>query len=72
MSKAVPALLLLLQTEGRSIKPCFVHGDCWDGNTAMADDSRVLSLMLLPSMLTTNMMWAIGDHPDMSLATRPT
>lgn len=41
LSKVVPALLVPLQTEGRSIKPCLVHGDCWDGNTATGEDSRV-------------------------------
>ena len=35
LEKVVPRLLLPLQSEGRSIKPCLVHGDCWDGNTAM-------------------------------------
>lgn len=38
--KVVPALLLPLQSEGRSIKPCLVHGDCWDGNTAIGEDGR--------------------------------
>lgn len=40
VSKVVPALLLPLQTDGRSIKPCLVHGDCWDGNTATGEDGR--------------------------------
>ncbi|KAJ5845170.1 hypothetical protein N7534_008839, partial [Penicillium rubens] len=40
LSKVVPALLLPLQTDGRSIKPCLVHGDCWDGNTATGEDGR--------------------------------
>ena len=35
LEKVVPRLLLPLQTEGRTLKPCLVHGDCWDGNTAM-------------------------------------
>lgn len=35
LEKVVPRLLLPLQSEGRTIKPCLVHGDCWDGNTAM-------------------------------------
>lgn len=35
LEKVVPRLLLPLQEQGRSIKPCLVHGDCWDGNTAM-------------------------------------
>lgn len=31
----VPRLLLPLQSDGRVLKPCLIHGDCWDGNTAM-------------------------------------
>jgi len=31
----VPRLLLPLQEEGRILKPCLIHGDCWDGNTAI-------------------------------------
>ena len=30
----VPQLLNLLQAEGRVLKPCLVHGDLWEGNTA--------------------------------------
>ncbi len=35
IKNVVPRLLLPLQEEGRTLKPCLVHGDCWDGNTAM-------------------------------------
>ncbi|KAL9093908.1 MAG: hypothetical protein Q9165_003831 [Trypethelium subeluteriae] len=35
LEKVVPRLLLPLQSEGRQLKPCLIHGDCWDGNTAM-------------------------------------
>lgn len=35
LDKVVPRLLLPLQADGRVLKPCLVHGDCWDGNTAM-------------------------------------
>lgn len=35
LEKVVPRLLLPLQERGRHLKPCLVHGDCWDGNTAM-------------------------------------
>ena len=35
LEKVVPRLLLPLQSNGRILKPCLVHGDCWDGNTAM-------------------------------------
>jgi len=34
LEKVIPRLLGPLQSEGRSIKPCLVHGDLWDENTA--------------------------------------
>ncbi|KAG7290517.1 hypothetical protein NEMBOFW57_000520 [Staphylotrichum longicolle] len=34
LDKVVPRLLEPLQSGGRSIKPCLVHGDLWDENTA--------------------------------------
>jgi fructosamine-3-kinase len=34
LEHVIPRLLLPLQSEGRSIKPCLVHGDLWDENTA--------------------------------------
>jgi fructosamine-3-kinase len=35
LDKVVPRLLEPLQSNGRTIKPCLVHGDLWDENTAM-------------------------------------
>jgi fructosamine-3-kinase len=35
LEKVVPRLLLPLQADGRVLKPSLIHGDCWDGNTAM-------------------------------------
>ena len=35
MSVIVPRLLQPLQENGRYLKPSLVHGDCWDGNTAL-------------------------------------
>jgi protein-ribulosamine 3-kinase len=35
LDKVIPRLLLPLQSDGRVLKPSLVHGDCWDGNTAM-------------------------------------
>ena len=34
LEKVIPRLLRPLQSGGRSIKPCLVHGDLWDENTA--------------------------------------
>ena len=31
LEKVVPRLLLPLQSGGRVLKPCLIHGDCWDG-----------------------------------------
>ncbi len=31
LEKVIPRLLLPLQSEGRVLKPCLIHGDCWDG-----------------------------------------
>ena len=31
LAKAVPRLLLPLQSEGRVLKSCLYRGDCWDG-----------------------------------------
>ncbi|KAL8691625.1 MAG: hypothetical protein Q9224_004135 [Gallowayella concinna] len=34
LEKCIPSLLKPLQSEGRNIKPCLVHGNIWDQNTA--------------------------------------
>jgi len=34
LDKCIPRLLGPLQSDGRSIKPCLVHGNIWDQNTA--------------------------------------
>jgi fructosamine-3-kinase len=33
-ARVIPRLLRPLQSHGRNIKPCLVHGDLWDGNCA--------------------------------------
>jgi len=39
VEKVVPRLLGALQSDGRSIKPCLMHGDLWDENTATDMDT---------------------------------
>ncbi|KAK7748374.1 hypothetical protein SLS62_008637 [Diatrype stigma] len=34
-TQTIPTLLGALQADGRSIKPCLVHGDLWDENTGV-------------------------------------
>ena len=36
----IPRLLRPLETGGRSIRPCLVHGDTWDGNVATDLDTN--------------------------------
>ncbi|KAF2962994.1 hypothetical protein GQX73_g10578 [Xylaria multiplex] len=39
LDKVIPRLLGPLQSEGRTIEPCLVHGDLWDENTATDIDT---------------------------------
>jgi fructosamine-3-kinase len=39
LERVVPRLLLPLQDNDRVLKPCLVHGDCWDGNTALDSET---------------------------------
>ena len=39
MEKVIPRLLRPMETDGRKIVPTLVHGDMWDGNTAIDEDT---------------------------------
>lgn len=41
IQSVIPRLLNQLETEGREIQPCFIHGDLWDGNLGVAPDGKV-------------------------------
>lgn len=38
-SHLVPRLVGALERDGRTVKPCLIHGDLWDGNVATDADS---------------------------------
>lgn len=38
--KVIPRLLRPLQTGGRNIKPTLCHGDLWDGNIQIDEDTK--------------------------------
>lgn len=40
LDKVVPRLLRPLETGGRSIQPCLIHGDIWDGNVSSSKDNK--------------------------------
>ncbi|KAI4924012.1 hypothetical protein J4E85_008171 [Alternaria conjuncta] len=40
VEKAILRLLRPLETEGRSISACLVHGDLWDGNTGVGKETQ--------------------------------
>jgi protein-ribulosamine 3-kinase len=44
LEKVIPRLLRPMETNGRSIVPCFVHGNMWDGNASvnMANDQVIV------------------------------
>ncbi|KAH6723222.1 Fructosamine kinase-domain-containing protein [Leptodontidium sp. MPI-SDFR-AT-0119] len=48
LEKVIPRLLKPMETDGRSIKPCLVHGDLWCGNAAV-DSHTGRPLIYYPS-----------------------
>ncbi|KAL1845019.1 hypothetical protein VTK73DRAFT_1320 [Phialemonium thermophilum] len=54
--EVVPRLLEPLQAEGRSIKPCLIHGDLWEGNMGIRLDSGDSTLFDAGSYFAHNEM----------------
>ena len=48
VDKVIPRLLRPLESNGRSVKPCLVHGDLWCGNVAV-DTATNLPLIYDPA-----------------------
>ena len=58
----IPPLLRPLQSDGRNIKPCLVHGGLWDGNTATdLETGEPFILTGRHFMPTMNMRLGIGE-----------
>ncbi|MCJ1394921.1 hypothetical protein MMC18_007801 [Xylographa bjoerkii] len=58
--KVCPRLLRPLETEGRVIRPCLLHGDLWDGNVSVHADSD------LPYLFDAAVSWG---HNEFDLST---
>ena len=59
-SHVIPRLLGALERDGRSIKPCLIHGDLWEGNTGTAFDTGNIYIFDAASFYAHNEM-EIGD-----------
>jgi len=44
ISDVFPRLIGALERDGRNIKPCFIHGDLWEGNTGISNKGRKMML----------------------------
>ncbi|KAI9695528.1 MAG: hypothetical protein M1820_008541 [Bogoriella megaspora] len=54
--KVCPRLLRPLETEGRNLRPCLIHGDLWDGNVAVhAKTGR-------PYIFDASAFWAHNEY----------
>lgn len=53
--KVVPRLLRPMETEGRELKPCLIHGDLWDGNVAVNATSKS------PLIFDASAFWAHNE-----------
>jgi fructosamine-3-kinase len=54
--KVCPRLLRPLETEGRTLRPCLVHGDLWDGNTAVRARTGQ------PVIFDASALWAHNEY----------
>ncbi len=60
VSRVVPRLVGALESEGRSIKPCLIHGDLWEGNTGTTFDTGNIYTFDAASFYAHNEM-ELGD-----------
>ncbi|KAL8712605.1 MAG: hypothetical protein Q9220_003136 [cf. Caloplaca sp. 1 TL-2023] len=56
LSHVVPRLLGALESDGRSIKPCLIHGDLWEGNTGTTPDRKNIYIFDAASFYAHNEM----------------
>lgn len=59
--KVIPRLLRPLETGGRSIKPCLIHGDLWHGNASMDGDTNEPIIFDAASFYAHNECMVLGD-----------
>lgn len=60
VSHVIPRLIGALETDGRSVKPCLIHADLWEGNTGTSYETGNIILFDAGSYYAHNEM-EIGD-----------
>ena len=62
LERVVPRLLGALESEGRTVKPCLIHGDLWEGNigTDFESGNIYISSTLPHTMGIMRWSWEFG------------
>ncbi|KKY28033.1 putative glutathione s-transferase [Diplodia seriata] len=58
--RVIPRLIGALEADGRSVKPCLIHADLWEGNTGMSVETGDIYIFDAASLYAHNEM-EIGD-----------
>lgn len=66
LKEVIPRLLGALETDGRKIKPCLIHGDLWEGNIGTDYQTRNIYIFDAASYYAHNEMelgiWRTDHH----------
>lgn len=60
LTLVIPRLIGALESDGRSIKPCLIHGDLWEGNIGTSNETSDIYIFDAASFYAHNEM-EIGD-----------
>jgi protein-ribulosamine 3-kinase len=60
ISNVIPRLIGALERDGRSVRPCLIHGDLWEGNTATCYETENIYIFDSAGFYAHNEM-EIGD-----------
>ncbi|KAL1613850.1 hypothetical protein SLS54_010256, partial [Diplodia seriata] len=58
--RVIPRLIGALEADGRSVKPCLIHADLWEGNTGTSVETGDIHIFDAASLYAHNEM-EIGD-----------
>ena len=58
--RVIPRLIGILESDGRSVKPCLIHADLWEGNTGTSEETEKIYVFDSGAFYAHNEM-EIGD-----------